>query len=149
MAKVSRLPSIETRDGQPRRFLEHIPKISRRFPEDFVKILWKFLGEKVISDILASSAFRKYSTCWVFFILCFCLCLCLWHLGEIVIFDILASPAFRKYSTCWVFFILCLCLCLRLCVFLQKSYLKRFLFHCIVGIFKWLSIHNISGHTCF
>ena len=52
-------------------------QISWKFCGNFVEILWKFLGEKVIFYILASSAFRKYSTCSVFFILCLCLCLCL------------------------------------------------------------------------
>ena len=51
------------------KFRENFVKISGKFRENFGKISGKFLGEKVIFDILASSAFRKYSTCWVFFIL--------------------------------------------------------------------------------
>ena len=47
-------------------------KISCRFLENSLKMSGKFLGEKVRFNILASSAFRKYSTCWTFFILCLC-----------------------------------------------------------------------------
>ena len=74
-------------------------------PSENILIYW-YWKIYVIFNILASSAFRKYSTCWVFFILCLCLCHCL---------------------------LLCLCLCLVWKGPFWKDKSCSIVMHCIVG----------------